>query len=134
MATTQVDKIHSNFELNDILQQTQATSRRGGFRRVLGAIAGGAANMFAPGVGGLIGSIISGSGGPGGLLGGFGGLGGLGGFGGAGGFTGLGSETLQFLQIQQQVQLEMRAFEMAVSIFKARHDTSMSAIRAMGGR
>jgi hypothetical protein len=130
MATRQVgtENVHSNYELNDILQQTQDTSRRGGFRRVLGAIAGGAANMFAPGVGGLIGSLISGSGGIGGLLGGFGGLGGV------GGFPGLGGETLLFLQLQQQVQLEARAFEMAVSILKVRHETSMSAIRAMGGR
>ena len=115
MATRQVgsENIHSNFELNDILQQTQATSRPGGFRRVLGAIAGGVGNIFMPGIGGLLGGLI----------------GGVGGFGGLGASGGLGGETLQFLQIQQQLQKEARAFELASAVLKLRHDTSMSAIR-----
>lgn len=115
MATRQVgtENIHSNYELNDILQQTQTTSRGGGFRRVLGAIAGGAANIFMPGIGGLLGGIIGGAGGVGGL----------------GASGGLGGETLQFLQIQQQLQKEARAFELASAVLKLRHDTSMSAIR-----
>ena len=118
MATRQVgsENIHSNFELNDILQQTQATSRGGGFRRVLGAIAGGAANIFMPGIGGLLGNII-------------GGAGGIGGLGGLGASGGLGAETLQFLQIQKELQKEARAFELATAVLKLRHDTSMSAIR-----
>jgi hypothetical protein len=120
MATRQVgtENIHSSYELNDILNQTQSTSRGGGFRRVLGAIAGGVGNMVLPGVGGLIGGLI----------------GGAGGFGGLGASGGLGEETLQFLRLQQQIQRELRAFEFAVSVLKNRHDSSMSAIRAAGGR
>ena len=117
MATRQVgsENIHSNFELNDILRQTQATSRPGGFRRVLGAIAGGVGNMFLPGIGGLLGSLI----------------GGAGGFGGLGASGALGGEALQFLQFQQQIQSEARALEFASTVLKVRHDTSMSAIRNM---
>ena len=120
MATRHVgtENIHSNFELNDILRQTQATSRPGGFRRVLGAIAGGVGNMFLLGIGGLLG----------GLIGGAGGIGGLGGLGSSGV---MGGEVLQFLQLQQQIQSEARAIELASTVLKVRHDTSMAAIRNM---
>jgi hypothetical protein len=114
MATRQVgtESVHSNYELNDILKQTQGTSGGGGFRRVLGAIAGGAANIFAPGIGGIIGGLI----------------------GGAAGSPGLGGESMQYLQLMQQMQAESRAFETVVSVSKARHDASMNAIRSAGGR
>lgn len=118
MATRQIgtEAVHSNYELNDILNQTQAaTSRSGGFRRVLGAIAGGAANIFMPGIGSLLGGMIGGTGGVGGL-------------------SGLGSETTQFFQFMQRFQAENRAFETAVQVSKARHDASMSAIRSISSR
>ena len=115
MATRQVgtENIHSSYELNDILQQTQTTSRGGGFRRVLGAIAGGVGNMFMPGIGGLLGGLIGGAGGVGGL----------------GASGGLGGETLQFLQIQQQLQKEARAFDLASAVLKLRHDSAMASIK-----
>jgi hypothetical protein len=115
MATRQIgtESVHSNYELNDILRQTQGASRGGGFRRVLGAIAGGAANIFMPGIGGIIGGLVGG---------------------GAAGFPGLGGESMQYLELMRQMQAETRAFETAVSVSKARHDSSMSAIRAVGSR
>ena len=114
MATRQIgtESVHSNYELNDILKQTQSTSRGGGFRRVLGAIAGGAANIFMPGIGGVIGGLV----------------------GGAAGSPGLGGESMQYLELMRQMQAETRAFETAVSVSKARHEASMSAIRSTGGR
>lgn len=113
MATRQIgsEALHSNYQLNDILKQTQSTSRGGGFRRVLGAIAGGAANMFLPGIGGIIGGLV----------------------GGAAGSPGLGGESMQYLELMRQMHAETRAFETAVSVLKARHDSSMSAIRATRG-
>jgi hypothetical protein len=113
MATRQIgtDSVHPNYELNDILNQTQRASGGGGFRRILGTIAGGAANIFAPGIGGIIGGLIGGAGSP-----------------------GLGGESMQYLQLMQQMQAETRAFETVVSISKARQEASMSAIRSAGGR
>lgn len=96
------------YSLGEILQYTEP-KRPGVFRRVLGSVAGGAANAVAPGVGTLIGNMIGGSivGPTGGLLG----------------------ESAQFLQLQQQIQAEMRAFETVSAILKSRHDAAMDAIR-----
>jgi hypothetical protein len=72
--------------------------------------------MFLPGIGGLLGGLIGGSGG-------------IGGLGGLGGFEGLGAEAIGFLEIQKQLQKEQRAFELASSVLKLRHDVSISAIK-----
>jgi hypothetical protein len=40
---------------------------------------------------------------------------------------------MQLLQYQQQMTMEMRAFELASTVLKNRHDASMSAIRNMKG-
>jgi len=95
-----------NYSLDQILQPT-TSSPGGGFRRVLGAVAGGVTNLIAPGAGGIISNIV----------------------GGAGGLSGLTGETTQFLQLQRQMQMESRAFETASAVLKSRHDASMSAIR-----
>jgi hypothetical protein len=97
------------YSLADILQYTEP-KQPGAFRRILGSLAGGAANAFVPGVGTLIGGLIGGGIGlpSGGLLGG---------------------ETTQFLQFQQQIQSEARAFELVSAILKVRHDSAMDAIR-----
>lgn len=101
-----------NFSVDDILggPPNKPAGLGGGFRQALGSIAGAGLNLVAPGAGTLIGGIIGGSGlnSPG---------------------SGLGGETTQFLQLQRQMNLEMRAFETASSVLKARHDASMSAIR-----
>lgn len=98
------------YSLADILQYTQP-KQPGVFRRILGSVAGGAANAVLPGVGTLIGSMIGGgiAGPSGGLLG----------------------ESAQFLQLQQQMEAEMRAYETVSTILKCRHDVSMDAIRNM---
>lgn len=105
-----------NYTIQDIHRMTQPPnhSRTGsGFRKVLGAVVGGVGNMVAPGLGGAIGNVISG-----GKL----------------DSTGmLGSETMQFLEFQRQMQMESRAFETASAVMKSRHDAAMSAIRNMKG-
>jgi hypothetical protein len=96
------------YNLGEILQYTEP-KKQGVFRRIIGSVAGGAANAVIPGVGTLIGSAIGGSiaGPSGGLLG----------------------DSAQFLQLQQQIQAETRAFETVSVILKSRHDAAMDAIR-----
>jgi outer membrane lipoprotein SlyB len=99
----------SNYSIDQILQATQPAKQPSGFRRVLGAVVGGVGNMFAPGIGGLIGSAIAGNSGI--------------------NASGLMGQTMQYLQLQQQMNAEQEAFETASAVVKARHDASMSAIR-----
>jgi hypothetical protein len=108
MATERTEHVVRDYTLQDILKTSQAAPRSGGFRRVLGAIAGGAANIVAPGVGSMIGGLIAGKGGV---------------------LPGLGGEAMQYLEFQRQMQAEVRAFETAVTVLKLRHDSTMSAIR-----
>src|ERR1700757_4143945 len=96
-----------SYSIDHILQATKPPSQPGGFRRVLGALAGSVGNMFAPGIGGLIGSAI----------------GGMGGIGGIGGLMG---DSAQYLQLQQQMNAETEAFQTASSVMKARHDAAMA--------
>jgi hypothetical protein len=98
-----------NYSIDQILQATQPAKQPGGFRRVLGAVVGGVGNVVAPGIGGLIGSAISGTGGI--------------------NQSGLMGDTMQFLQLQRQMNMEQQAFETASAVMKARHDASMAAIR-----
>jgi len=98
-----------DYSIDQILQSTQQQSQPSGFKRVLGGLLGGVANVFAPGIGGLLG---------GGLLGG------------ALGGTGLtGSNPAQFLQLQQQMNMQQEAWETASAVMKCRHDAAMDAIR-----
>jgi hypothetical protein len=99
-----------NYGLDEILQATQSQSQPSTFRRVLGGLVGGIGNMFAPGMGGMIGSLISGSGG----------------LGGGGGMMG---DMMKYLQLQQQMSVEQEQFEAVSSVMKSRHDSSMAAIR-----
>jgi len=109
MSVRRVETASPVYTMDDILQHTRPPLSGGGFRRVLGAVAGGATNIFAPGIGSIIGGLISGSGGlpTGGLL----------------------SESSQFLELQRRIQMESRAFETASAVLKSRHDAAMSAIR-----
>jgi outer membrane lipoprotein SlyB len=98
-----------NYTMEDILRHTRPANQTGGFRRVLGAVAGGVGNVFLPGIGGVIGSAIAG---------------------GAPGSTGLlGSEPGQFLELQRAMQMEIRAFELASTMLKVQHDSMMSITR-----
>jgi hypothetical protein len=99
-----------NYGLDEILQATQSQSQPSTFRRVLGGLVGGIGNMVAPGMGGMIGSLISGSGG----------------MGGGGGMMG---DMMKYLQLQQQMSVEQEQFEAVSSVMKSRHDSSMAAIR-----
>ncbi len=98
-----------NYSIDDILKYVDNAKKPSGFRRFLGAVAGGAANIFAPGLGSVVGKFIGG--------------------GGALGSTGLLGESSQFLELQRQMQMETRAFETASNVMKARHDAAMSSIR-----
>jgi len=100
-----------NYSIDQILQQTNPQNKGGGFRRVLGAVVGGVGNIFAPGIGGLIGSAIAGSGGL--------------------NTSGLMGDTTAFLQLQRQMNLEQEAFETASAVLKSRHDAAMASIQKM---
>ncbi|HVP50605.1 MAG TPA: hypothetical protein VMT05_00720 [Terriglobales bacterium] len=114
--TTGINMSYSGYSLDQILQTTKPPSSGGGFRRVLGGLLGGVGNMFAPGIGGMIGSMISG---------------GLGGAGGLGGTGGLLQDTMQYLQLQRQMNAETEAFQTASTIMKCRHDAAMAAVHNM---
>jgi hypothetical protein len=92
------------YSIDQILQSTQQQSQPSGFRRVLGGLLGGIGNVFAPGIGGLLGSAVGGTG----LM---------------------GSNPAQYLQLQQQMNMQQEAWETASAVMKCRHDASMSAIR-----
>ncbi len=91
---------------------TGTTGKRGGFRQLLAGVVGAVGNMVAPGIGGALGSLISGGNSltsQNGLLG----------------------DSTQYLQMQAQMAMEQRQFETASTILKNRHEAAMSAIRNM---
>ncbi len=94
--------------INTLIQQSQPST----FRRVLGGVVGGAANIVAPGLGSLLGGSIAGIGTN------------------TTGIQGaLSSDSTFFLQLQEQMEAEQRAFESASNVLKSRHDAAMSAIQ-----
>ncbi len=109
-----------NYGLDDILKLTNPSTSPtagiqtgvGGFRRVLGSVVGGIGNVLMPGIGSVIGNAIGGSA-----------LGGV--------MPTLGSETTQYLALQQQIQRETLAFTTASTIMKERHTMAMDAVRNM---
>jgi hypothetical protein len=98
-----------SYSMDQILQATQPQKQPSGFRKILGSVVGGVGNMFAPGLGGMIGSAISGNSGI--------------------NQTGLMGDVMGYLQLQQQMAMEQQAVETASSVIKAKHDAAMSAIR-----
>ena len=99
-----------NYSIDDILKFTQEKPTGSSFRRVLGGIVGGVGNVVAPGVGSAIGGLISGD-----KL----------------NSSGLLDDSMQFLELQRQMQKESRAFETASTVLKVRHDAAMTSIRNM---
>lgn len=89
--------------------QPQTTGGASKFGQILGKIATTAAttaaNIAAPGLGGLLGSKISS-----GLL---------------------NNNPIQYLELQQQMLSEARAYETVSTVLKAKHDSAMAAIRNM---
>jgi hypothetical protein len=97
--------------LNQLLQQSQPPKQPGTFRRILGAAAGIAGNVFAPGLGGALGNLI-------------------------GGGVGLGTASTdpnQFLRLAQQVNAQSEAFQAVSAVIKAKHDDAMAAINNIRG-
>ena len=86
--------------------QPQAPKPPGTFRRILGAAAGIAGNMFAPGLGGALGNLIGG-----GISGGT-----------------AGTDPNQYLQLARQVNAESEAFQAVSGVLKSKHDSAMAAI------
>lgn len=100
-----------NYSMDDIQKAATGGGKDSApYRKVIGAVVGGAANMVFPGLGTAIGGMISG-----GKL----------------NSTGTMGEAQQYLEMQRQIQMESRAFEAASTILKVRHDASMSAVRNM---
>lgn len=99
------------YSMDQILQATQPAKQPGAFRRVLGSVVGGVGNVFAPGIGGMIGSAIAGNGGI--------------------NQSGLMGDSMQYLQLQRQMNQEQEAYETASSVLKSRHDAKMAAINKM---
>lgn len=115
-----LDKINNSGGVYETGHEPEPTAKKpsklGAFMGGLGKVASVAAGVMLPGVGPIVGGILGGKslGVPTNFSGGM-----------------LGSDSAQFLQYQQQMTMEMRAFELASTILKNRHDASMSAIRNM---
>jgi hypothetical protein len=92
--------------LDSIIQGAQPPKQPGAFRRVLGTIAGAAANVFAPGLGGLLGNIT----------------------GGLGSINGSSTDPSQYLRLQQQMQAQSEAFQAVSNVLKSKHESAMTAI------
>ena len=119
--------INPNLGFNNILQQEyQAAQPRqpGAFRRILGAAVGMAGNMFAPGVGGAIGSLIGG---------------GLGRSSGGSNLFAQGEAQLaqneqqeeSLLEIQRQNDAQTERIQMASGVLQAKHQTVMAIINSL---
>jgi hypothetical protein len=83
--------------------QPPATGGASKFGQILGKVATTAANIAAPGLGGVLGGRFSS-----GLL---------------------NNDPMQYLELQQQMLSESRAFETVSNVQKAKHDSAMAAIR-----
>ena len=75
----------------------------GTFRRILGAAVGMAGNIFAPGMGSLLSSVI-------------------------GGMNSAATDPTQFLQLQQQINAQSEAFQSISNVLRSKHDSAMAAI------
>jgi len=85
--------------------QTQTTTGGSKFGSILKGLASTAATIAAPGLGGVLG-------------GGFGSM-----------LMNVNNNPIQYLELQQQMLSESRAFETVSNVMKAKHDSAMAAIR-----
>jgi hypothetical protein len=100
--------------LSSILNMTSAPSTGSSTARgVFSSILSGAANMFFPGLGTILGNAIGGSA----ALG--------------AGTPMLGGQTTQYLQLQQEIESETIAFNLASNVLKVRADSAAKAIDNM---
>jgi hypothetical protein len=91
--------------LDSIIQSAQAPKPPGTFRRILGAAAGIGGNIFFPGMGSILSSIIGGS-----------------------GINSASTDPTQYLRLQQQMNAQSEVFQSISGVLKAKHDTAMAAI------
>ena len=100
-----------NTAVGGIVQQAQPPKQPGGFRRFLGMAAGIAANVFMPGMGGILGNLLGGglrAGSP-------------------------GTDPNQYLRLQQQMNAQSEEFETVSAVLKSKHDSAMAAINNLKG-
>jgi hypothetical protein len=120
------------------LQQLQNSQQPSMFRRVLGSVAGIAGNMFAPGLGGALGSVIGGGGVNGNIA-----QAGLLGASDAAGAAALAAGAnatnaanfaagTQLLQTAQQSNQNEELLELTANLAKAKHETAMAIIQNIG--
>jgi hypothetical protein len=99
--------------LSSILNMTSAPSvGPSKARSIFSSILGGTANMFFPGLGTIIGNAVGGS-----AL--------------SAGTPMLGAQTTQYLQLQQEIESETIAFNLASNVLKVRADAESKAIDNM---
>jgi hypothetical protein len=96
--------------INEVINSVTQPAKTSRFRQIVGNVVGTAGNVVMPGVGGIVGRMISGNPGTGTLL---------------------GPDTWSMLSYQQQMIQESQQFELISTILKNRHDSAMSAIRNM---
>jgi hypothetical protein len=100
-------------------QQVQVPHQPSMFKRILGGMAGIAGNMFAPGLGGALGSLIGGSGISGGI---------------ASGFASNAADLVtsnQLLAVAQQSNQLQEETALAANVQKSKHQTLMSVIQSI---
>lgn len=114
MITSNNGSTNATATLDGILNSTAPSPKVGpsGARGVFGSILGGIGNMAFPGLGTIIGNAVGGS-----ALG--------------GSMPLLGGQTTQYLQMQQQIEAESVAFDLASTVLKVRHDSASRAIDNM---
>jgi hypothetical protein len=100
--------VGSSSPADDVVKQTIGAAQPDKFRQILGKVVGSVGNVVMPGLGTAIGNKISG---------------------GSAGMGALSADSMQFLQLQEQMNMESRAFETASNVLKSRHDAAMAAIR-----
>jgi hypothetical protein len=106
MATTSsIDQINLSDGMQVPVPDPQ-TKQPGRFVGALGKVAGLAGNIFLPGAGGIFADMIRGM-----------------------GVGALGSDSMQYLRLQQRIQAESRAYEAISSVLKAKHDAAMDSLR-----
>ena len=114
MITNNSSSTDAAASLNNILNMTTPAASVGpsGARAVFSSILGGIGNLAFPGLGTIIGNAIGGS-----ALG--------------AAMPLLGGQTTQYLQMQQQMEAESIAFDLASTVLKVRHDSASKAIENM---
>ena len=103
--TTTTSLRTTDTSLSDLINGVQPPKTPGAFRRFLGAAAGAAGNMFAPGMGSILSSMIGGI-----------------------GLNSASMDPTQYLQLQQQINAQSEAFQSISNVLRSKHESAMAAI------